>query len=294
MTDPVPFSGRVLCDFGSELGEGPTFDPGSGTAWWFNITGRELHELHVESGRKTVHTLPFLGSVLAVIDPARQLIASDQGLFLRDTETGKLSLFTTLEDKPVNRSNDGRVHPSGALWIGTMGRKAERNSGAIYHVAGNRVTKLYSNISIPNAICFSPDGATAYFTDSVVNRLMRVDIDPATALPIGDAVILSDESTSPGDVDGAVCDADGLIWNARWGASSVDVYKPDGQRIARYAVPATQPSCPAFIGAKADRLLITSASQGLDEAARAADPDAGKTFDLGIEVKGRFEPAFLL
>ncbi|MBB4184144.1 sugar lactone lactonase YvrE [Sinorhizobium terangae] len=294
MTDPVPFSGRVLCDLCSELGEGPTFDPGSGTAWWFNITGRELHELHVESGRKTVHTLPFLGTVLAVIDPARQLVASDQGLFLRDTGSGKLSRFAMLEDKPGNRSNDGRVHPCGALWIGTMGRKAERHSGAIYHVAGDRVTKLYSNISIPNAICFSPDGATAYFTDSAANHLMRVDIDPATALPTGDAVVLSDESTSPGDVDGAVCDADGLIWNARWGASSVDVYRPDGQKIARYAVPATQPSCPAFIGAKADRLLITSAWQGMDESARAADPNAGKTFDLGVEVKGRFEPAFLL
>ncbi|MDK1384527.1 SMP-30/gluconolactonase/LRE family protein [Sinorhizobium sp. 8-89] len=294
MIDPVPFSGRILCNLDSALGEGPTFDPGSGTVWWFNITGQELHELHIESGRKTVHPLPFLGSVLAVIDPARQLIASDQGLFLRDTKSGKLSPFALLEDSPVNRSNDGRVHPSGALWIGTMGRGAEKHSGSIYHVAGNRVTKLYGNISIPNAICFSPDGATAYFADTDVNHLMRVDIDPATALPTGDAVVLADESSSPGGLDGAVCDADGLIWNARWGAGSVDVYKPDGQKIARYAVPATQPSCPAFFGAKADRLLVTSAWQGMDGTARAADPDAGKTFDLGIEVKGRFEPAFLL
>ncbi|RVN96854.1 SMP-30/gluconolactonase/LRE family protein, partial [Sinorhizobium meliloti] len=268
--------------------------PGTGTAWWFNITGRELHELHLESGRKAIHSLPFLGSVLAVIDPLRQLIASDQGLFVRDTESSKLGHFATLEEKPGNRSNDGRVHPCGALWIGTMGRSAEKHAGAIYHVAGSRVTKLYSNITIPNAICFSPDGATAYFTDTDVNQLMRVDIDPATALPTGDPVLLSDESTSPGGVDGAVCDADGLIWNARWGASAVEVYKPDGQKVARYAVPATQPSCPAFVGAKAERLLVTSAWQGMDDAARAADPHAGKTFELGIEVKGRFEPAFRL
>jgi sugar lactone lactonase YvrE len=32
----------------------------------------------------------------------------------------------------------------------------------------------------------------------------------------------------------------------------------------------------------------------MDDAARAADPHAGKTFELGIEVKGRFEPAFRL
>ncbi len=69
MTDLVPFSGHTLCNSKSELGEGPTFDPGTGTAWWFNITGQQLHELHLDSGRKTSHSLPFLGSVLAVIDP---------------------------------------------------------------------------------------------------------------------------------------------------------------------------------------------------------------------------------
>lgn len=294
MIDLIPFSGRVLCDFTSELGEGPTYDRQTGTAWWFNIKGQELHELHLESGRKTIHPLPFLGSVLATIDPARQLIASDQGLFIRDIASYRLSLFTTIEDKPENRSNDGRVHPCGALWIGTMGRNAEKHSGAIYHVAGNRVTKLFSNITIPNAICFSPDGATAYFADSDVNHLMRVNIDPATALPLGDAVVLADEAGTPGGIDGAVCDADGLIWNARWGAGAVEVYKPDGRKVARYAVPATQPSCPAFVGFKAARLLVTSAWQDMDDAARTADPDAGKTFDLGVEVTGRFEPAFQL
>lgn len=294
MIDLIPFSGQILCDFASELGEGPTYDLLTDTAWWFNIKGQELHELHLASGHKTIHPLPFLGSVLATIDPARQLIASDQGLFIRDTASYQLSPFATLEGKPGNRSNDGRVHACGALWIGTMGRRAEKHAGAIYHVAGNRITKLFSNVTIPNAICFSPDGATAYFTDTEVNHLMRVDIDPATALPTGDPVLLSDENTTPGGVDGAVCDADGQIWNARWGAGAVEVYKPDGQKVARYAVPATQPSCPAFIGSNADRLLVTSAYQDMDDAARAADPDAGKTFELGIAVRGRFEPAFLL
>lgn len=294
MIDLVPFSGRILCDFTSELGEGPTYDRLTGTAWWFNIKGQELHELHLESGRKTIHPLPFLGSVLATIDPARQLIASDQGLFIRETASYRLSPFATLEDKPGNRSNDGRVHPCGALWIGTMGRNAEKHAGAIYHVAGNRITRLFGDITIPNAICFSPDGATAYFADSDLNQLMRVDIDPATALPTGDAVTLADESTAPGGLDGAVCDADGLIWNARWGAGAVEVYKPDGEKIARYAVPATQPSCPAFVGLKAARLLVTSAWQDMDDDERRADPNAGKTFDLGIEVAGRFEPAFAL
>lgn len=292
MTDSHSFTGRILDAVDCQLGEGPTYDPATDTAFWFDIKGKKLHELHLSSMKKTVHDLPFLGSVLAVIDAERQLIVSDQGLFIRSVADGTLALFAKLEDKAENRSNDGRVHPSGALWASTMGRTAQKHSGAIYHVAGTTVTKLFSDVTIANSICFSPDGATGYFVDSAVNRIMRVPLDPKTGLPTGEPQVLTDQSGEPGDVDGSVCDADGLIWNARWGQGAVDVYKPDGTKVARYSVPAAQSSCPAFIGAKADRLLVTSAWADMDEAARLADPHAGKTFELGIAVKGRFEPKF--
>ncbi len=294
MSEAIAFTGKILCGETLELGEGPSFDPATGSAWWFNIKGKELHELHLESGRKSVHPLPFMASVMAIVDPEQQLIASDQGLFIRNTQTGTFKAYATLEDNPENRSNDGRMHPSGSLWVSTMGRRAQKGAGAIYHVAKGTVIKLYSNISIPNGICFSPDGSTGYFVDSAVNHIMKVALDPETGLPTGDASVLNDQSGNPGDVDGSVCDADGLIWNARWGQGAIDVYKPDGTKIARYAVPATQSSCPAFIGAKADRLLVTSAWQDMDADARVADPNAGQTFELGVSVKGRFEPIFRL
>lgn len=294
MSETHAFTGRVLCEAACQLGEGATYDPASGKAFWFDIKGQKLHELHLATRTKAVHDLPFLGSVLAVVDAARQLIVSDQGLFLRTVADGRLTPFLTLEDKAVNRSNDGRVHPCGALWASTMGRSAEKHSGAIYHVAGTVVTKLFSNITIANSICFSPDGGTGYFVDSAVNRLMRVALDAKTGLPTGEPEVLSDQSGTPGDVDGSVCDAEGLIWNARWGGNGIDVYRPDGTKVAHHHVPALQTTCPAFIGEKADRLLVTSAWADMDDAARRADPLAGQTFELGIPVKGRFEPTFTL
>ncbi len=59
-------------------------------------------------------------------------------------------------------------------------------------------------------------------------------------------------------------------------------------------MPVTQPSCPAFVGANADRLAVTSAWADQDEAQRAADPDAGKTFVIDFPVRGRFEPRVLI
>ena len=55
-------------------------------------------------------------------------------------------------------------------------------------------------------------------------------------------------------------------------------------------VPARQSSCPAFVGTDLSRLLVTSAWQGMDEAARAADPEHGRTFLMEAAARGRAEP----
>jgi sugar lactone lactonase YvrE len=295
MTDIHDFKGEILCNTSSVLGEGPTYDPDTDTVWWFNILGKEMHELNLETGKKAVHNLPMMASVLARVDAERQLLATEQGLFIRDVATGALTFYAALEaDKPENRSNDGRTHISGALWISTMGKRAEMQAGAIYHVANGRVTKIFDGISIPNSICFSPDGSFGYFTDTRISRLMRVLVDPSTGLPAGEPTVLVDSMEDAGGIDGSVCDADGYIWNARWGSGFVDRYSPDGLRIERYRVPAMQPSCPAFIGKNADRLVVTTAWEGLDESARSTQPQAGALLELGITVKGLFDPAFAI
>lgn len=231
-----------------------------------------------------------MASALGRIDAERQLIVAEDGLYIRRRSDGAMTLYLPLEaDNPRTRSNDSRVHPSGTFWIGTMGRDADQGMGAIYALHRGEITKLFPNITIPNAICFSPDGATGYFADSRTNVLHRVALDPSTGLPTGaPEVLLRNRDT--GGLDGAVVDADGCIWNARWGAACIDVYSPQGAHLRALAVPARQSSCPAFVGADFSRLLVTSAWEGMDEAARAADPEHGRTFILEARARGRPEP----
>jgi sugar lactone lactonase YvrE len=282
---------RILSEQHCHLGEGCTYDPVTDTAWWFDIIERTLFQADLQSGAVTTHALPLMASVLAFIDDQRQLLATENGLYVRDIADGRLALHMPLEaDNAATRSNDGRVHPCGALWIGTMGRRGEKGAGAIYHFHRGALRRLYANVSIPNAICFSPDGATAYFTDSREGILYRVAVDPANALPTGNPATLDGHSDGPGSPDGAVVDSEGLIWNARWGGSCIDVYTPEGGRVRTIRVPATQPSCPAFVGRHFDRLLVTTAWEGMDEQARVADPDHGRTFILDVGARGRAEP----
>ncbi|MCQ8783376.1 SMP-30/gluconolactonase/LRE family protein [Mangrovibrevibacter kandeliae] len=286
---------RIVYEEACRLGEGCTYDPASDTAWWFDIKGKALFEHNVRLGQTRKHPLPFMASALAIVTDDTQLVFAEDGLYLRDATSGNLSLHLAVEaDDAVTRSNDARVHQSGAFWLGTMGRKGEAGAGAIYWYRGGELRRLYANVSIPNAICFSPDGGTAYFTDTKTNRINRVAIDPATGLPTGDPSVLHDLGDETGGPDGAVCDADGLIWNAHWGGGRIDVYSPSGERLRSIAVPVKQPSCPAFIGPALDRLLVTSAYDDMDDETRANDPDAGKTLVLDLPVKGRIEPRIRL
>lgn len=289
----APLAGQILSSTVCELGEGPSYEMETDTLWWFDILGRTLHELRLASQEKRAHPLPMMASVVARIDDNSQLLATESGLFIRNRADGTLSRYCELEPgKPSNRSNDGRMHPSGSLWIGTMGKGAEDGAGAIYHVAKGQVTKLFGEISIPNSICFSPDGKDGHFVDTRANRLMRVPLDPATGLPAGPATLLIDTSDRPGGMDGSVCDQDGNIWNARWGEGQVDCYSARGDHLSATPLAAKRTTCPVFYGKTLGALAVTSAWEGLSEAERRDDPFAGQLFTLRVEAQGIQEPSF--
>ena len=284
----------ILSDHVCKLGEGPSYDPATQTLYWFDILNGLLVEHRDGAGTRT-HALGRMASAVAVVDPDRQLISAEDGLHLRETATGRLTLLQPIEaDDPATRSNDGRVHPCGAFWVSTMGKKAENGAGSIYWFFKGELRRLFSGVSIPNSIAFSPNGAIAYYTDSATGLLMRTDCDPATGLPRGEPKIFADRGGGSGDHDGSVVDNEGVLWNARWGEARVTAYAPDGRLMRSIAMPAKQVTCPAFFGPNADRLAVTSAWADMDDAARAADPHAGKTFLIDLPVQGRFEPRVVL
>ncbi|ESX61598.1 gluconolaconase [Mesorhizobium sp. LSHC422A00] len=285
----------VFSDHVCELGEGPSYDPATDTLFWFDIVNGLLLEQGVTSGARKVHELGQMASAIAIVDGNRQLIATETGLHVRDVSTGKLTLHTAIEaDNALTRSNDSRVHPCGAFWVGTMGKGEEKGAGSIYWFFKGELRTLYTGITVSNSICFSQDGTIAYYTDTATGLLMRVACDPATGLPIGESKVFVDHRSSKGYVDGSVVDRDGVLWNAVWGGKAVKAYAPDGTLLREIATPAGQSSCPAFVGAKADRLAVTSAWKGKDDKQRKLDPQAGMTFLLDIPVNGRFEPRVVI
>ncbi|MGQ0565359.1 MAG: SMP-30/gluconolactonase/LRE family protein [Gemmobacter sp.] len=272
-----------------QLGEGPLWHPVREQLFWFDITGRRLLTRKGDSLQEW-HFAEMV-SAAGWTGPDGLFIASETGLFKFDIEFGTRTPVCELEAGNADtRSNDGRADPQGGFWIGTMSKQETRGAGGIYRWYRGELRCLYPRISIPNAICFAPDGRTAHFADTVTGQVMRVALD-AQGWPQGAPEVHLDLRAEGLNPDGAVVDAEGRLWLAEWGAARVACYAPDGSRVMTMAFPAPHTSCPAFGGST---LYCTTALHHMSDAARAAHPDAGCTFAATNVAQGQSEHRVIL
>lgn len=273
----------VFDDTACALGEGPLWHPERQQLFWFDILGKRLYTRR--DGARKEWQFDEHVSAAGWVDKARLMIASETALFLFDLDSEIRTHMADLEaENTVTRSNDGRADPQGGFWIGTMGKQAEARAGAIYRWYRGELRQLFDGITVTNAICFAPDGKTAYFCDTFSRVIQRQALD-AQGWPKGVPEPFIDLKKAGFNPDGAVVDREGCLWNAQWGASRVARYGPDGAFMEAIAMPATQISCPAFGGPDMKTLHLTSAAIGASE----NDKDAGQTFVVATSVQGQPE-----
>lgn len=277
---------RVLDPRACELGEGAFWHPERRQAFWFDIMARRLMSTDGAAW-------DFDRTVTACgwIDRDRLLVASDVALIDFDLRGGSRRDVCALEaDRPANRSNDGRADPMGGFWIGTMARDKTPGAGAIHRFHRGELRVIRAGVTIPNAICFAPGGRRGYFSDTKEQRLWTVALD-ADGWPEGDPQLFLDLSGEGLNPDGAVTDAEGRLWIAQWGAGRVACHAADGSFLRAVDVPAMNPSCPAFMGDRLDRLMVTTAREDL----AAPSEDDGRTFVIDAPgAVGRPEPRVVL
>lgn len=270
------------------LGEGPLWHPTRKQLFWFDIVNARL--LSRVGDEALMWQLEEHHSAAGWIDHETLLIASETGLWRFDIESGQRSLIVPLEaDRPETRSNDGRADRQGGFWIGTMGKKAERGEGTIYRFYKGELVKLFDDLTIPNAICFAPDGRTAYFACTKTGKIQSQALD-AEGWPEGAPEVFVDLTSEGLNPDGAIVDAEGAVWNAQWGAGRVARYLLNGEFDRAVAVAGQHSSCPAFGGTDLHTLFVTTAQEGIE----TADSDQGLVYACEAGVQGLAEPQILL
>lgn len=274
---------QVFDDTPCDLGEGPLWHPERGQLFWFDINS---HSLHTRIGDETrMWQFDDYVSAAGWVDRSRLLVASATALLLFDVESGSRELLCPLEaDNPVTRCNDGRADPQGGFWIGTMGKEKETRAGSIWRYHRGEMRRLFGDWTIPNAICFAPQGDVAYFADTPLGKIWRQRLD-VHGWPTGDPELFLTLPALDYRPDGAVVDAGGDLWIAHYGHGKVTRHAPDGQEKQSLAVPAARCTCPAFGGDDLSTLHVTTARQFMDN----PTPADGCTYVMQTDTKGQPE-----
>lgn len=160
------------------------------------------------------------------------------------------------------------------------GRRVEE---VLARLDGATITVLDGDLTLSNGLAWSPDGRRLYSVDSVPGVVYARDYDPAAGTTGPRSVFLS---VGDGTPDGLCVDAAGHMWIAIWGAGQVRCHAPDGTRRAVVEVAAPHTSSVAFAGPALDVLVITTATEDLSAAQRAAHPDSGRLFTAHVGATG--------
>lgn len=267
------------------LGESPLWDHRNARLWWVDSTAGRLHSSDAEGGRQAEWTFDQpIGSI--GLAAGGLIVALADGFYRFTTENGHVERVAHPAMAPATRLNDGKADRAGRFLAASMRTGDAVGAAELFRLDADGATEsLETGIGIGNAICFSPDGDTLYFADSLDGMLRGYAYDQENG-KVGLRRDLADCREHGSGADGATVDAEGRIWVALVLAQALACYAPDGKLLRSIPVPLPYPSCPAFGGPNLDILYLTSIANSGHRIV-ADHPDAGRiTAIRGLDVPG--------
>jgi sugar lactone lactonase YvrE len=279
---------RLVVQVFDQLGEGPVWSAAEGRLYWFDIRGRRLSWHEPVTASVGAIDLPMRASAAAVRAGGGLLMATENGLFHLDTRTGSVTERQAFTFEAGFRTNDGKVDPHGRFWWSIMDDNGGMRPGALFRTdPDGRSERMLGGVHIPNTVSFSPDGARLYLADSLRQTLYVHEVEDLSKV-----VEFANTRGQPGTPDGSAVDVEGGLWNAQWGAARIVRYRPDGSVDRVVEMPVDQPTSCAFGGPDLATLYVTSAREGLTDAALGRQAAAGGLFAFAPGVRGQPIPTF--
>jgi sugar lactone lactonase YvrE len=265
------------------LGEGPYWVPEDDCLLWVDIQRGQLHRTYFPAGETVTDDLGAVSAAFPALGGGI-LTAGGSKLMLHTTaERGGHWVSRIVAEAPAHagiRFNDAGVDPAGRVWVGSMHIAEAEPLGELYRLdPGGTLTTVVRDVTVSNGLGWSPDGSRMYYVDSPARRVDMFDYDPATGEAFARRVF-TDLSGADGVPDGLTVDADGYVWVAMWGGGALRRFNPSGQPDAVLPVPVSRPTSCAFGGPGMSDLFVTTASVGLSDDERAAEPLAGRLLRL--------------
>lgn len=288
---------QVTCvaPVGDRCGEGVVWVQSERAVYWVDVLRYLVHRLDCASS--SVRSWHFDEPVVALSltsDASRMLVALGSRLVYWWPSTDRRQDHGfKLDGYPRVRLNEGRSDPLGNFWLGTMKNnvllnaelgEAGKGEGVLLQIAPDgSSTEWRTNLGISNTLCWSPDGTTLYFGDTLENEIYAFDYD-STHGSIGNerSYFAGFERGSP---DGSAIDSEGYVWNCRFGGGCIVRVSPQGTIDRVVEMPVQNITTCIFGGDDLKTLFVTTASI----VSPAGNRLAGSLFSLRVEVPGLAE-----
>jgi L-arabinonolactonase len=273
-----------VVDIRARLGEGAVWSVARQALYWVDLPQGRLHRHTPGTGADESWDFHRALGCVAETASARIVAALPDGFFLFDTGTGEERFLAgPCPERENGRFNDGTVDPRGRFLAGTLLRGPDDemlDTGTLYRFDGTGDGQpVVGGFRTINGLAFSPDGRTAYVSDSQpdIRRIWAYDHDPDDGAWTNPRLFF-DTRDVPGRPDGAAVDADGCYWMAGVGGWHLLRLTPDGQIDMDIAMPVERPTRIAFGGRDLATIYVTSIHVPDDP----RQPQSGGVFALEI------------
>lgn len=274
-----------------ELGEGVIWDPRTGGIAWVDILAGRILTAELDGGRLVASGELRLDVPVGAIAPRAAaegwIAAAGDGIALVTGDRLEWLARPEAAAGGATRMNDAACDPTGRFWAGSMAYANTPGAGSLYRCdpAGG-CERVLDGLTVSNGLGWSPDGGTLYLADSGAGWIDAFACDLATGALSGRRRV-ADFSAVDHSGDGLCVDTDGTVWTALWGGGAVLALRPDGELVARIEVGTPQPTTCALEPGD-DRLVITSATYGLDD----AGAHGGELWTATVPARGQPQPAW--
>jgi sugar lactone lactonase YvrE len=276
------------------IGEGPRWNAAEQRLYWVDfIEKQNIHSWHPATQELRTYPTEAPVTALGFRRSGDLIVATGGQIATYSLASQKLSSFTSLDDRPGMRLNDGAVDADGRFWVGSMhSEKQDEPHGSLYRFdVDGSVHKMDSEITVSNGLGWSPDRRTFYFIDTFRRVIYAYDFS-AAAGTIGNRRVFARTVESDGYPDGLAVDAEGHVLVAFWGGWKVVRYDPDGKQEREIRFPVANPTACAFGGRDLDELYVTTARLALTPDELANQPLAGDLFRVRLGIQGQEEALF--
>ncbi len=274
---------RLAAHIALALGEGPIWLAGEQALWFVDIKGGTVHRYRpADAECTTLHTRGAPSFVVGE-ESGGKLIGSGHGIYRLDG--GRLGACIQSIDQPAhNRTNDATVDTQGRLWFGTMDDHEKAPTGTLWCLDRGKLHHMGGSAVVTNGPAVSADAATVFHVDSATRTIWR---HPAADGPVlGDGHVFVRLTQADGHPDGIVLDSENCLWVALWDGWGVRRYAPDGTLLLHVPLPCARVTKVAFGGPELRTAYVTTASIGLSETERRAQPLAGALFAFDAPAPG--------